>query len=227
METTYIPIQFAPSTAKGQGERAETALLVRSDHRIAGQNVIRLTKSWKGPKLGKKHDPRQYRWAGFFVQGEKLKLMAAHAPFGADPQKEHNNRLAKWLANRVGFAAILQDANQSIAKTRTNLASPAKARVRGHRIDQAVWRGAELVRMEVLPNYGSDHPAMLYVFEITKKGDKKFRVTLIGWNVQTGRSATAVRSGLTKMIKKYNPDAFALYETYGLHGKLENLPNKK
>ena len=198
-------------------ERAEIALLIARGVEIRGRHRMRMTLSWKGPKAGRRHDPRIYRWVGITARGQKWRVLGVHLPFGAKQQAESTRRVSAWLRNHRMPSIAAGDWNRR--KDRTARAVGEK--VAGSGIDLAAYRGCRLVEVARLGHHGSDHPAMLYRFEAKRRG-KRHHLSVVAWNVERGHKAADVRAAIRK-FGEHHPDVIVLTETYLLHGDLGGL----
>jgi len=200
-------------------ERAEIALLIARGVEIRGRHRMRMTLPWKGPKAGREHDPRIFRWVGLTVRGQRWRVLGVHLPFGKKPKTEALRRIARWLRHSKIPEAALGDYNLF----EHVVAQAVEGKVTGYRIDLNAYRNCKLVKKIRLGKHGSDHHAMLYVLEYVDAKGRKHHLTLIAWNVERGHSVADVRAAIEAWRDRYHPDVFALTETYLLHGHLGGL----
>jgi len=198
-------------------EADETAILVRKGLKIAGRHKLVMHEPWKGPKAGLEHGPRQFKWAGVWKGLIRWKGLAVHVPFGEDARDESVERIIEWLNNHRAPAFGAGDFNELLAWVRKHIAEQAKAKAAGFRIDVAVYKGMKLVKAVQLGKHGSDHHAILFVFERRNKLGKMIRFTVLIWNVEVGHDNASVNATVIELAKKYDVDMVLLSETYAKH----------
>jgi hypothetical protein len=120
------------------------------------------------------HKPRRFQRSRDKVDGQRVKVMAAHFPtngFSGGNRAPFGEAAAKAaLFLRSGLPGtvniVVGDLNEKVDKLRP-WAKLVGATVAGHNVDACVVRGGG-VKAETLPKFGSDHHAMRYT--ITRKG---------------------------------------------------------
>lgn len=161
-----------PSRHRGWiSEASNSALLIRHDVKTKRRVMLRLRLAWKGPKLGKMHDPRQFPWALVGWDGKTWKTAPAlHWPFGGKQTDEADKALRGWFRRtflgRPTFAA--GDMQKRGPEIRRRIGRPVGATVAGQGIDLGIARNCTIVRVENMDAGGSDHPAMLYTLRAGK-----------------------------------------------------------
>lgn len=154
----YQVIQYRPR--KGESERAEVAILVRNGLKIKRGLRIRLAKVWRGAKLGKRHDPRVYRWTRVVKDGVTYKIGSIHQPFGQSPKAESVAAVQSWFdaTPETRPTLMVGDWNMTKAVVGKRLHG---VDVAGVGIDLAAIRNAD-VAVTRLGKHGSDHHAIRY-----------------------------------------------------------------
>ncbi|WP_310962161.1 endonuclease/exonuclease/phosphatase family protein [Nocardioides terrisoli] len=157
----YQVVQFRPR--RGESERAETAILVRDGLRIKGRLAIRLRQHWRGPKAGKRHDGRVYRYVRVKVRRVVWKVGCVHQPFGQGPKAESIAAVQRWFdrARKGRPVAMVGDWNMTKHVVAARLHG---VDVAGFGIDLAAVRNAS-VKATRLGKHGSDHHAIKYDLE--------------------------------------------------------------
>lgn len=162
----YRVFQVRRKSRRGYvSEAANSAILVRNDVKVVRRWFLILKLVWKGPKLGKKHDPRWFPVVLVKHRGRIWKTApACHLPFGS-AQKAEADRALRTLLRRtlrgrpVVVAGDMQHGRHAM---RARVAGPVGAWIRGFGIDLAMGRNCEVVEVENLGLRGSDvHPAVL------------------------------------------------------------------
>lgn len=167
----YQVIQLKPHPlVKGNiPNNSEVAVLVRNDLRIKKRRTLRMTQFWKGPKHGKRQDPRLYHDVRIKRGRRIIKIGGAHVPFGAAARLETQNRLVSWARNTIKRRPLILilDANMRLPEFRLNIAGPAGMKADGENIDLTAYRNVRLISKKNLGKHGSDHPVMLYEYDLS------------------------------------------------------------
>lgn len=160
----YQIVQYAPR--KGSSEEAEVAILIRNGIKIRGRLALRMRLRWKGPKAGKQHSPRVYRWVRIQHAGRVWKIGGFHLPFGQAQKAESTNAVVQWFRQTATGRPAIAVADWNINKTGVSarVGKPAGAKVVGQGIDLAAYRSCRLIGSDSLGYHGSDHPVMRYRF---------------------------------------------------------------
>ena len=157
----YRLVQRRPR--KGDSERAEVAILVRKHLPIRKRRSIRLSLPWKGPKAGRVHDGRLYRWVLVEENGVWWRIASVHQPFGQGPKAESIAAVQRWFDRAPHRPSIASgDWNMVKATVEKHLRGVA---VHGFGIDLAASRHCH-VHATRLGKHGSDHHAIKY--EVTR-----------------------------------------------------------
>lgn len=141
------------------------AILVRDGVKVSRLQIMWMRLAWRGPKRGLPQDPRAYLWLRVTKQRLTWKVGGFHFPFGA-ARAESIKAVKDWFRKtfRGRPTVAVGDWNMSGADTSKAIARPVGARTLGSRIDHAIYRNCEPVKLRSLGKHGSDHPVMLYIF---------------------------------------------------------------
>lgn len=165
----YKVIQFAPKRIN-DGHVIETSsntVLVRNDVAVKFKGLLELEKTWTGPKVGAKHDPRAPITTTITVGGKDVRLLDVHGPFGAEAVAEFNAAVVDWFKTSPYPAMAGGDYNQGFDKVVAKIGNPAGATVDGKAPDMAVTDGLKEVDSENLGKQGSDtHYFKIFDYEI-------------------------------------------------------------
>lgn len=162
----YRVFQVRRKSRRGYvSEAANSAILVRDDVKVVRRWFLILKLVWKGPKLGKKHDPR---WFPVVLVKHARRVWktapACHLPFGSAQRAEADRglrRLLKWTVKGrpVVVAGDMQHGKHAMD---ARVADQVGAWIVGFGIDLAMGRNCDVVKVESLGLRGSDvHPAVL------------------------------------------------------------------
>lgn len=163
----YRVFQVRRKSRRGYvSEAANSAILVRNDVKVVRRWFLILKLVWKGPKLGKKHDPRWFPVVLVKHKGRTWKTApACHLPFGEKQRAEADRALRRLLAwtvkgRPVVVAGDMQHGRHAIrARVSSHVVS---AWITGFGIDLAMGRNCVLEEVRNLGLRGSDaHPAVL------------------------------------------------------------------
>lgn len=141
--------------------------LVRNGVEIKTSAVARMSKYWKGPRMGKLQDPRVFRYLKVKKQGVTWKVGAVHFPFGDAARRE----AVMWVKKLIRVTApnrpviVFGDFNFNEKNVTENIAKPTGSKVAGEKIDLAVYDHCQLEKEDKLAKHGSDHFAWRYVFK--------------------------------------------------------------
>lgn len=143
------------------------AILLRSNHKPSGIFTMLMHRFWRGPKLGAMQDPRVYRWVRFKKNNVVWKIAGWHFPFGGKARHETIRRVRRWFKHSWPGRPVIGIGDYNLPKpaVRKSIADPVGARMAGYGIDLAVYKNCLLVEHAELGRHGSDHPAVLFVFE--------------------------------------------------------------
>ena len=165
----YKVIQFAPKRLH-EGHVIETSsntVLVRNDVAVEFKDLLDLSETWKGPKVGAMHDPRAPLAVTISVQGKDLDLLDVHGPFTRDAVAEFNAEVAAWLKASSGPAVAGGDYNQGFAAVVAKIGTPSGALVDGQDPDMVATKGMKKTGSENLGKQGSDtHFFKIFEYEI-------------------------------------------------------------
>ncbi|MGH3475302.1 MAG: hypothetical protein ACRDQD_00530 [Nocardioidaceae bacterium] len=165
----YKVIQFAPKRLH-EGHVIETSsntVLVRNDVAVEFRDLLDLTETWKGPKVGAMHDPRAPLAVTISVEGKDLDLLDVHGPFGRDAVAEFNAEVAAWLKASRNPAVAGGDYNQEFAAIVAKIGTPSGALVDGQAPDMVATKGAKKLGSANLDRQGSDtHDFKIFDYEI-------------------------------------------------------------
>lgn len=79
----YQPKDAGPKPKGVQSREAgSTALMLRRYVKVRERGVLRLTKTWKGPKHGRVHEGRVIPWAVAWIEGRWTLVVPVHGPTG-------------------------------------------------------------------------------------------------------------------------------------------------
>lgn len=165
----YKVIQFAPKRLHADHviETSSNTILVRDDVAVEFKDLLDLTETWKGPKVGAMHDPRAPLAARVSIQGKDLGLLDVHGPFGRDAVAEFNAAVAAWLKAHPGPAIAGGDYNQEFATVVAKVGTPSGALVDGQDPDMVATKGPKKTGSENLGKQGSDtHFFKIFEYEI-------------------------------------------------------------
>jgi hypothetical protein len=165
----YKVIQFAPKRLH-EGHVIETSsntVLVRNDVAVEFKDLLDLSETWKGPKVGAMHDPRAPLAVTISVQGKDLDLLDVHGPFTRDAVAEFNAEVAAWLKASRNPAVAGGDYNQEFAAIVAKIGTPSGALVDGQAPDMVATKGAKKLGSANLDRQGSDtHDFKIFDYEI-------------------------------------------------------------
>ena len=165
----YKVIQFAPKRFH-EGHVIETSsntVLVRNDVAVEFKDLLDLTETWKGPKVGAMHDPRAPLAVTVSIQGKDLDLLDVHGPFTRDAVAEFNAEVAAWLKASRNPAVAGGDYNQEFAAVVAKIGTPSGALVDGQDPDMVATKGMKKTGSENIGKQGSDtHFFKIFEYEI-------------------------------------------------------------
>lgn len=159
LDLGYRVVQFAPR--KGVSEHAEVTVMVRDGLKIKGRLSLWLRARWRGPKAGRMHDPRIYRYVRLLdADGTVWKVGSIHQPFGHGPQAESIVAVQGWFdrAKPGRPCAMVGDWNERRDVVAKRLHG---VKVIGSGIDLAAMRNCR-GKSTRLGQHGSDHHAIRY-----------------------------------------------------------------
>lgn len=154
-------------------EWRNSAVLIRRDMEVKRVTWKRERLAWKGPKMGKRHDPRVWPEIVVRERGTRRWVKVApalHFPFG-DAQADMFGSLARWVRRTVPGRATVAcgDVNMRFAvwrnrwqDARLRKRKPFDPVIHGYGVDHAYARNVKGVQVTRFPLYGSDHFAMRY-----------------------------------------------------------------
>lgn len=148
-------------------EDGNVAILVRKDLDIDARRLMRMNQRWIGPKHGIPHAPRVYRWVRVRKDGRVWKVGGFHWPFGQAAKDESDRRVRNWFRWTWPKRPVIAvgDMNMGAHDMRNRVANKVGSIVSGFGIDLTAFKNCHLIDQRNLGNHGSDHPAVLYVFE--------------------------------------------------------------
>lgn len=172
----YRVLQLKPRATKPgrASNNGNIVCLVRNGLEIKTSKIARMSRAWKGPRLGKPQDPRVFRVIKVKKQGVVWKVAGVHFPFGRARVEAVNfvRNLIKVTSPKRPVI-VLGDFNFNEKNVTENIAKPAGAEVAGERIDLAVYANCDLVSEKNLGKGVSDHPMWRYVFKKRRPRRKK------------------------------------------------------
>lgn len=163
----YQVFQVRRKSRRGYvSEAANSAILVRNDVKVVRRWFLILKLVWIGPKLRKKHDPRQFPVVLVKHMRRVWKTApACHLPFGQSPKAEADRALRRLLSRTVKGRPVVVagDMQHGRHAIRARVSSHvADTWITGFGIDLAMGRNCDVTEVRNLGKRGSDaHPAVL------------------------------------------------------------------
>ena len=167
----YIPALRRVEGYRVRHRRSDVVVLVRRGRRIDRVRVLATRVRWWGPKHGLPHEGR----ANLLLNVDGWRLVLVHRVWGGliaaknRPAWNAEDALLLSVAARGLGRPLLMVGDQNVSPGETMPGSPAALAVAvgarvvrtGAMVDWGIARGCR-VKARRLPNYGSDHPAILY-----------------------------------------------------------------
>lgn len=148
---------------------ANICILVRKNLGRKGRGALHMKRFWRGPVHGFPQDPRVFRWIRVVKKGVVWKLGGFHFPFGAKARKEAIVATRRFIKRTKKGRPVLAvgDYNMRQPALHQKIVKKPKvdAKSAGIRPDHTIFKNCRLVKMDNLGMRGSDHPAILWVFE--------------------------------------------------------------
>ena len=168
----------APTANKGSVEGRSSVVMSKTTVPRKRKVVNKLTRRWKGPKMGHWHIGRRMPMEVLKVGNKWVKFRAIHGPTGAPNGKNlpaWREMMTLLATNGAGVRPFFFSGDWNWPFTMGGVNSPkrmakllrAQRTLGGKRIEYAIHRGLN-VSKKTLPSKGSDHVGTLYTVALKK-----------------------------------------------------------